>query len=118
MHLKISKWRECSVCSTKIKFIQFVNDSNTEVDKYQIIHVGVGFHEYFRHTNLRFCGITYKDDTFYIFWDSPHDYYSDGFTWDDESFIVYQHTIYTDLKQLALKLVNDANERDIDEALG
>lgn len=118
MHLKISKWRECSVCSTKIKFMQFVNDSNTEVDKYQIIHVGVGFHEYFRHTDLRFCGITYKDDTFYIFWDSPHDYYSDGFTWDDESFIVYQHTIYTDLKQLALKLVNDANERDIDEALG
>jgi hypothetical protein len=44
--------------------------------------------------------------------------YSDGFTWDDESFIVYQHTIYTDLKQLALKLVNDANKRDIDEALG
>lgn len=106
------------MCSTRIKFIQFVNDSNTEVDKYQIIHVGVGFHEYFRHTNLRFCGITYKDDIFYIFWDSPHDYYSDGFIWDDESFIVYQHTIYTDLKQLALKLVNDANERDIDEALG
>ncbi len=104
--------------STKIKFMQFVNDSNTEVDKYQIIHVGVGFHEYFRHTDLRFCGLTYKDNTFYIFWDSPHDYYSDGFTWDDESFIVYQRTIYTDLKQLALKLVNDANERDIDEALG
>lgn len=104
--------------STKIKFMQFVNDPNIEVDKYQIIHVGVGSHEYFRHTDLRFCDLTYKDDTFYIFWDSPHDYYSDAFTWDDESFIVYQHTIYTDLKQLALKLTNDANERDIDEALG
>lgn len=104
--------------STKIKFMQFVNDSNIEVDKYQIIHVGVGSHEYFRHTDLRFCGMIYKDDTFYIFWDSPHDYYCDAFTWDNESFIVYQRTIYTDLKQLALKLVNDANERDIDEALG
>lgn len=106
------------MCSTKIKFMQIIRESDTEFDKYQIIHVGVGSHQYFRHTDIQFNGIIYKDDTFYIFWDSPHDYYSDAFKWDDESFIVYQHTIYTDLKQLALKLVNDANERDIDEALG
>lgn len=106
------------MCSTKIKFMQIIKETNIEVDKYQIIHVGVGSHQYYRHTDIQFNGIIYKDDTFYIFWDSPHDYYSDAFTWDNESFIVYQHTIYTDLKQLALKLVNDANERDIDEALG
>ena len=106
------------MCSTKIKFMKFITELDNPYDKYQIIHVGVGSHQYYRHTDIQFNGIIYKDDTFYIFWDSPHDYYSDAFTWDDESFIVYQHTIYTDLKQLALKLVNDANERDIDEALG
>ena len=106
------------MCSTKIKFMQFVNDSNTEVDKYQIIHVGVGSHKHFRYTDLRFCGISYVDDIFYIWWDSPADYYDEALKWDKESFIIFNRKIYTDLKQLCLAIENDKNIKAIDEALG
>lgn len=103
--------------STKVKFIKFFMGSEAPYDKYQIIHAGVGSHEHFRHTDLRFCGISYNEDTFYIWWDSPADYYNEALKWDEESFIIFNRKIYTDLKQLCLAIVNDRNIKVIDEAL-
>lgn len=104
--------------SNKIKFMKFITEFDNPYDKYQIIHVGVGSHEHFRHTDLRFCGISYVEDTFYIWWDSPADYYDEALKWDEESFIIFNRKIYTDLKQLCLAIVNDKNIKAIDEALG